>query len=407
MIITILSNQQFDSKLKTNKWHVANQMAQKGHKVIFIDPPLRFKALKNINKIVEKKNDNLYVYHPINIFNFWPFSILNTLMSLFVVRFLTKKLNAVSDKKILYIYHFDFPDSRNFLRKFKHAVSVYDCVDIYAEFPEYADGTKINPSIIALIQKFDDLLKVMLNQKGLKLKDWVDAQEEWLCENCDLVFASAPGIVDHLNKWRTDVEYLPNAVMFEKFDHPQKFEEPEDLKCIPHPRVGFSGAIDTYKNNINLIEKCVRAYPSYHFVMIGPEKVSDPKLNLTELKKLPNIHFLGEKPWEETPAYFDHFDAYFIPYNLNDYTIGCHPIKYFESMAAGLPTLITLNSVKAFDIDNFVTPIDDQFVRNIGEAVSNDSPEKRKARKEIASKHSWSNKVNKQLEFINGKLNTK
>ena len=407
MVVIILSNQRFDFELKTNKWHVANQLAKKGHKVIFVDPPLRFKALKNITKTIVKKNDNLIVYKPINLFNFKPFSTFNTFVHKTVISNLLLRLEAQNDKKVLYVYHFDFPDLRNFMQKLKHDVSVYDCVDIYSEFPEYASGKKINPSVISFIQNIDEILKVKFNQNGLKLKDWVNDQEKWLCKYVDLVFVSAPAIAEHLSKWRKDIEYLPNAVMFEKFDHAEKFKEPEDIKNIPHPRIGFSGAIDTYKNNVGLIEKCVEAYPNYHFIMIGPEKVSDPDLDLTKLKQAKNIHFLGERPWEKLPYYFDHFDAYFIPYNINAYTIGSHPIKYFEGLAAGLPTLTTLSSVKNFDPDNYVTADENQFVENIKKALEENSAEKIKVRKELASKHSWSNKVNRQVELISQILNKK
>lgn len=400
MIFVILSNQQFDSKLKTNKWQVANQLAAKGHKVIFVDPPLRFKALKSIFNLISKRNDGLVVYKPINIFNFFPFSFINTFVQLLTIKKIISNFSEPDSKIVLYIYHFDYPDLRNFFNKLNHDVSVYDCVDIYSEFPEYSLGVKVNPSIISFIQKIDDYLKVKLNQGGLKLKNWVDSQEEWLCKNCDLVFASAPGIINRLNTWRSDVKYLPNAVDFEKFDHAVPDPEPDDLKDIPHPRIGFSGAIDSYKNNISLIEKCALAYPKYSFVLIGPEKVSDPNLDLSKLKKLSNVYFLGEKPWEQTPSYFDHFDAYFIPYNLNDYTIGCHPIKYFEGLASGLPTLITLSSVKEFNPDNYVTEDSEQFVKNIELAINTDSPEKRIKRKNLAREHTWSGKVDKQLGFI-------
>lgn len=400
MLFIILSNQQFDSTFKTNKWHVANQLALKGHKVVFIDPPLRFKALKSLGKTVEKKSDNLIVYRPINFLNFKPFSAFNTFTQLGMIENLIRMLKAENEKRVLYIYHFDYPDLRDLMKKLKFDVSVYDCVDIYSEFPEYATGAKINPSFVSMIQGVDDSLKIKFNQGGLSLKAWVDAQEKWLCENCDLVFASAPGIVTHLNKWRKDIHYLPNAVMFEKYDHKEKLAEPKDIKNIPHPRVGFVGAIDSYKNNIKLIENTAKAYPKYHFIMIGPEKVSDPDLDLTLLKSMENVHFLGPKPWEETPAYFDHFDAHFIPYNINDYTIGCHPIKYFEGMAAGIPTITTLSSIKEFDIDGYSTEDSKQFIKNIKIAIEEDSPAKVKARKELAKKHSWSSKVDNQIRLI-------
>lgn len=402
MVFVILSNQQFDAKLKTNKWQVANQLAKKGHSVVFVDPPLRFKAIKNFTKLVDAKEENLIVYKPINFLNFKPFSKFNNFVHLKVINNLIEKFKKENEKIVLYIYHFDFPDLRDFMKILKYDVSVYDCVDIYSEFPEYSDGKKVNPTLISAIQKVDDALKVMLNQGGLKLKAWVDNQEEWLCSNVDLVFASAPGIITRLNRWRNQVEYLPNAVDFEKFDHKIKDIEPKDLTSIPHPRIGFSGAIDSYKNDISLIEKCAETYSNYHFVMIGPEKVSDPNLDLSLLKSMKNLHFLGEKPWEVLPSYFDYFDAYFIPYNLNDYTVGCHPIKYFEGLAAGLPTLITLSSVKAFDPDNYVTEDRDQFIKNIGLAITTDTAEKRTVRKELAKQHTWSSKVNRQVELIVG-----
>ena len=407
MLFIILSNQQFDSEMKTNKWHVANQLVAKGHKVIFVDPPLRFKALKNFSKVIDKKSENLIVYKPINLLNFKPISRLNTISQKNIIESAIKILTAENEKRVLYIYHFDFPDLRDFIRDFKHDIKIYDCVDIYSEFPEYITGAKINPSIISLIQQFDDALKIKLNQNRLSLKSWVDDQEKWLCENCDLVFASAPGIVSHLNKWRQDIHYLPNAVIFEKYDHKNKLPEPHDMKNIGHPRIGFIGAIDSYKSNIKLIEDCAKTYPEYQFIMVGPEKVSDPNLDLSVLKSLENVHFLGQKPWEETPAYFDHFDAHFIPYNINDYTIGCHPIKYFEGMAAGIPTITTLSSIKEFDIDGYSTENEHQFIKNIKIALEEDNVQKRKARKELAKKHSWSSKVDRQVELITGKLNVR
>lgn len=401
MNFIILSNQQYDFELKTNKWHIANQMANKGHNVIFVDPPLRFKALVKRNKIIEQKSDNLVIYRPINIFNFKPFSSFNTYVHTKVLNKILKNWNN-SERTILYVYHFDFPDLRNLFKSLKHDVSVYDCVDIYSEFPEYAEGKKVqSSSIIALIQKIDDALKIKFNQNGLSLKSWVDDQEKWLCKNVNLVFGSAPGVVDHLQPWTNGiVHYLPNAVEYDVFANVENYTEPEDLKDIPHPRIGFTGAIDTYKNNISLIEKSAEAYPDYHFILIGPEKVSDPDLDLTKLKSMSNVHFLGKKPWEQTPSYFKYFDAYFIPYNLNDYTIGCHPIKYFEGLAAGLPTLITLNSVKAFDVDNLVSENEDQFVKNIKIAIENDSTEKKEKRKAMAREHTWSGKADKILDLI-------
>lgn len=407
MNFILISNQNYDFELKTNKWHIANQMASKGHKVIFVDPPLRNKALGS--NLFEQINENLVVYRPKNTFNFRPFTFLNNLVHKAVIESQLRKFDN-DEKTILYIYHFDFPDLRHFMSIIKHDISVYDCVDIYAEFPEYAEGKKIQSnSIVANIQKLDEFFKVHINQGGLKLKDWVNAQEKWLCNSVDLVFGSAPGVINHLQKWKEDeVHYLPNAVEYDKFDKVEELAEPEDLQNIQHPRIGFTGAIDTYKNNIELIEKCAQTYPNYNFIMIGPEKVSDPDLDLSRLKKMDNVHFLGKKPWHETPAYFKYFDAYFIPYNVNEYTLGCHPIKYFEGLASGLPTIITLpNSVKQFDVDGYATENDQEFIDNIKTAIDNNNEDRRKRRKAMAKQNTWSMKADKIISLIKNTVESK
>ena len=400
MLFIILSNQQFESELKTNKWHIATQLAKKGHKIIFVDPPLRFKALKGLSSIISRKSENLILYKPINLFNFKPFSSFNTFVHLRVIKRLIKKIGYKWGKKILYIYHFDFPDLRSFMTKSGYNITVYDCVDEYTAFPEYASRKKVNPKVIAWIQWLDDELKIRINQNGLQKSDWVNAQEKWLCDNVDLVFASAPSLVAKLKKWRKEVCYLPNAVAIEKFDHKEKLKEPFDIKDTPHPRIGFSGAIDTYKNNINLIEKCAKTYPNYHFVMIGPEKVADPDLDLTILKAMENVHFLGKKLWEEMSAYFEYFDVYFIPYNINEYTKGCHPVKYFEGLGAGLPVVATLMSVKEFDVDGYVTENEEEFVKNIKRAVEENSAQRVEKRKNLARKNSWEGKAEKIIKLI-------
>jgi len=411
----ILSNQNFDFDLKTNKWQVANILANKGHKVVFVDPPIRFKALTrflkspslnllNLFSRTQIKNKNLIVYSPANILNFKPFSYFNIW---FHVNNIKKLLKSENKKQILYIYHFDYPDLESFVNFFDFNLKIYDVVDEYSEFPEYADKKTMNTGIVAKIQQIDDFFKILFNQRRLSGKQWVLFREEWLAKYVDLVFVSAPGLLKKFKQWKDTVSFLPNGGSYELYNiERESISEPTDMVNISHPRIGFSGAIDSYKNNIDLIEKTALNYPNYSFVMIGPEKLSDPDLDLSRLKSMKNVHFLGQKPYEKLPAYFQYFDAYFIPYNLNKYTVGgCFPTKYFDALSAGLPTVVTnLPAYEGFDIDGYVSKTDEDFIKNIKKALDENSEEKILKRKNLAKENSWDGKVNKQLKLIEDAL---
>src|SRR3990167_5453159 len=179
----ILSNQPFDFELKTNKWHIADKLAKRGHNVLFVDPPLRFKALKNFLKKpslhfsalfcrTEKREKNMVVYKPANFFNFFPFSVINTFLHAGRIRRILLTLNISSEVSkrdssvIIWVYHFDFPDLGNFLKRVPHNLLIYDVVDEYTAFPEYSRRKKINAGLVSIIQWLDDELKILINQKG-------------------------------------------------------------------------------------------------------------------------------------------------------------------------------------------------------------------------------------------------
>lgn len=412
----ILSNQFFDHTLKTNKWQVAIRLAGLGQNVIFVDPPTRFKGIKKIwvkffhRGSEESGIDNLFIYTPLDLFNFWLFSSFNTWVHSTRIKSLLSKLE--SRKTVFWIYHFDYPDLEVFLSKFKYDLLIYDVVDEYSAFPEYKSGKKVNTGVISAVQRFDEFLKTKIDQGGLSGSDWVSKRENWLARVSDLIFATAPALVlkfQNILKTQggdtTKVNFVPNAGDYLKFKDSKKFKDqiPNGLTEIPRPRIVYYGAIDSYKVDLDLIEKCALSYRNFSFVLIGPEKVSDPDLNLKALKKLENVFFFGPKKYETLPYYLAGADVFIIPYNLNDYTIGgCYPVKFHEVLSAGLPTVVTNMPVyKTFSEVCYIARDKEDFVRLIKVALEEDSEEKVKARQEVAKENSWENKVEKQISLIN------
>ena len=422
MGVVFLSNQLFDYPLKTNKWHVATRMAERGHNALFVDPPIRFRKfvkqvfqgrwpLRRILTFAYQPQKNLTVYTPVGLTPFKSFNSLSssnssnsfksfnpfnngesacTICCPFgqrIVQFLRSlnqrfHLRRIKNLLILYpkpytlnpilwTYHVEMENLEDYIASIPHDLLIYDCVDNYPAFPRYRDTPE--------------------------QKNWIVEREEWLAKKADLVFTTAPCLQERLSKLNKNTFYVGNAGDYVRFA-----EIPNPKPQTLNPVIGFSGALDAYKVNLPLLVKVAKTYPKYSLALIGPTGVADDEPNLKELKSLPNVEFLGSKPYEEMPQYFSQFDVYIIPYNLNEYTLGgCFPVKFFDALAAGRPTVVTdLPCYEDFVEVCYIAKDDEDFIKSIKTAVEENSPEKISARQKIAKENSWDKKVERMLKII-------
>ena len=56
---------------------------------------------------------------------------------------------------------------------------------------------------------------------------------------------------------------------------------------------------------------------------------------------MPSIHLLGARPYDQVPAFLQHADVVVIPHLVNPFTESLDPIKAYECLAAGRPTVAT------------------------------------------------------------------
>jgi glycosyltransferase involved in cell wall biosynthesis len=66
---------------------------------------------------------------------------------------------------------------------------------------------------------------------------------------------------------------------------------------------------------------------------------------------LKNVYYLGPKNYSDLPKYSSKFDCAIIPFELGKIANGTSPVKLFEYMAMGLPTVGTrdLNECKGYE----------------------------------------------------------
>jgi glycosyltransferase involved in cell wall biosynthesis len=132
------------------------------------------------------------------------------------------------------------------------------------------------------------------------------------------------------------VVFLDHGVDLEAFGGDEPRSEPLDLSTIPRPRIGFFGGIDDYVVDLDLLERVARGLPDAQLVIVG-----DATCSMERFEPLPNVHWLGFRPYEEIPAYGAAFDVALMPWLRNDWIRYSNPIKLKEYLALGLPVVST------------------------------------------------------------------
>lgn len=389
--IICLSNQLWDFPLPTNKKHVMSRLALLGHNVLFVDPPINtgrlfarqiLRGQWGLRRLItqEYRDGNVLVYTPLNT---TPNGETTSRMhAQKIVQLASENLDP-NLKTILWVYHVEVPGLENYLNAIKHDVLIYDCVDNYTAFPENS-----------------------LFYSATIGKDKIAEQEAALAKRANIVFATTPGLVEKLRKYNGDVHFTPNVGNYPKFSKAQDLKDqiPEDLIGVRRPRIGFVGAVDEYKFDAGLVRKVAQDHPNYSFVVIGPLALKDKEATAEKvgLGGLENVHFLGSRPYEGMENYFAGFDAFIIPFQLNEYTVGgCFPIKFHDSLAAGLPTIVTdLPAYAPFKDVTYIAKSSEDFSAKIEQALKEDSKERIKARQAVAKENDWDGKVAKMLSII-------
>ena len=130
---------------------------------------------------------------------------------------------------------------------------------------------------------------------------------------------------------------LDHGVDVEHFRSRAERAEPADLSPIPHPRVGFFGALEDRPGyDFTILEEVAGRMPDVQLVLIG--KV---EMDLGPLAALPNVHVLGWRPYLDIPAYAQFLDVGLLPISDNRWGQAANPIKLKEYLALGLPVVST------------------------------------------------------------------
>ena len=183
-----------------------------------------------------------------------------------------------------------------------------------------------------------------------------------------------------------------------------QYNIPSDIKEISGVKLGFIGAISSYKLDFNLIKYIAKNRPDYNILLIGEIGEGEPGTNVDDLYDYKNIHFLGPKKYNELPNYLSFMDAALLPNNINDYTDNMFPMKFFEYLSSGRNIVsVDLKSLKEFRDFCYLSKSYDEFVSNIDRVISGDIVPLDE-RLSLAKKYTYESRTKKMIKIIEDEL---
>lgn len=232
---------------------------------------------------------------------------------------------------------------------------------LWVNDPHYA-GLTSSTGWPALYDITDDWVEA---GDGARATGRVWAYERQLFRECRSVVVCSDGLAASRRKDRPDLVVVPNAVDVQHFTRPQI--RPADLPG--GPVAVYVGTLHEDRLDLALVEQLAAAAPDLAVVLVGPDSLSPSAHERLAVHQ--NVHLLGRRPYAEVPAYLQHADAVVVPHVVSTFTESLDPIKAYECLAVGRPTVATQvagfrdlpEPIRAVPRDRFV----DEVVRVVGD----------------------------------------
>jgi teichuronic acid biosynthesis glycosyltransferase TuaH len=388
MDFVIVGLQAWYFELGSNCKNIALELSKR-HRVLYINMPLDRRTIlqkkedqhiaKHLDLIRQRKKEVVQLGP-----NLWNYSPVRTIESLnwLPSTFLFDLFNRINNRRLAA----DILDAVALLG-FENYI-VFNDNDIFRSF--YLKEL-LKPRLYIYYSR-DNLLAVPYwNKHGKTLESKHIAK-------ADIGVANSLWLANYLSRYNSNSYYIGQGCSLSIFDPKRTYEIPADLQNIPHPIIGYVGAIVSLRIDIRIILDIARRRPDWHVALVGPE---DEFFTASELHQLPNVHFLGRKEIMTLPAYIAHCDVCINPQLINEMTIGNYPLKIDEYLAMGKPVVATRTAtMKLFENHTYLADTPQDYVPLIEMAIAENNPGRQEERIRFANEHTWENSVKELYKAI-------
>lgn len=390
----IIGQQAWDTTIGSNCKNIALELSRH-NRVLYINSPLdrvtlyrdraNPKVKKRLEAIRNKRNELVHVQD--NLWNLYPDC-------------LVESINWIGNSSF-----FDFFNKRNnskFAESIKEAIEQLGFKDyILFNDNEMFKGFYLKELLrpcLSIYYSRDYMLAVdYWKRHGAKL-------EPLLIAKSDICLANSLYLAEYCKSYNEHSFYIGQGCELELFKINENAISPKELKNVSKPVIGYVGALEHIRLDIELIKHIALSRPDWTIVLVGRE---DEAFVNSDLHQIKNVIFTGIKPVAELPLYIQFFDVCINPQLVNEVTIGNYPRKVDEYLAMGKPTVAT--ATKAMEIFNshvYLANGKEEYVQLIEKAIAEDSPRLQTERTHFASTHTWENcikEIYKTIELITDK----
>jgi hypothetical protein len=213
----------------------------------------------------------------------------------------------------------------------------------------------------------------------------VAAMDAALSRRADIVFVTSHTLVGTKAQVARQVAVSPHGVNVEHFRRAtdRTLPVPDDIAALRGVVIGFFGLIEAWID-LDLVSALAGRHPDWAFVMVG-------RVAVPAVPQLPNLHFIGRRPYDLLPDYGRRFDVSIIPYRATQQVHFANPIKLREYLAMEKPIV----SVPTPEIDRFAdlitraTTVDEWDAALIAALGAGDRSGERAAMRKVADSMTW------------------
>lgn len=256
------------------------------------------------------------------------------------------------DAPLLWVYN---PLTSSLAKSRIWRLIIYECTDEHTAFP------KTNPALVG-------------------------AWERELVKLSDVVIVTEAGLLPTRKEINQNIHYIPNGVDFDLYSTAvdTQLPMPVELSDFSRPLIGYVGAIGKWFD-YELLYSLAQRNQDWSFVLVGPRLDIDGAIPTPT-----NVHFLGARPREILPAYLAAFDVCINPFLLNELTLHVNPLKIYEYLCAGRPT-VSVNLPSIRNLSDVIYFANDQidFLSGIEVVLDQDTEDWRQRRNRSVINHSW------------------